>query len=86
LLSPPPDIRRGIFLDADRFDYQLAIRGGSARQLARRARVSEAIISRARHGHRIAPQTLRKITVALLAWPIVSGFDLLVARPDREPE
>lgn len=54
-------ILRGVRLDADRLNRELARRGMTGRDLARRADVSEHLISRARHGARISPETLSRI-------------------------
>jgi transcriptional regulator with XRE-family HTH domain len=79
--------RRGIRLDRDRFDYELSIRGLTARRLAQLAGVHEEMLSRVRHGATIMPATLHKITQALLSQPLIVGGDLLIQRPDRgEPE
>jgi transcriptional regulator with XRE-family HTH domain len=79
--------RKGIRLDRDRLDYELSIRGKTARDLARLSGVQEETISRVRHGATIMPATLRKLTEALLSQPLIVGADLLIARPDRgEPE
>jgi transcriptional regulator with XRE-family HTH domain len=75
--------RKGIRLDRDRFDYELDRRGLTARRLAELAGIQEETLSRARHGATLREATLRRITEALLAQPLVAGFDLLIARPDR---
>jgi DNA-binding Xre family transcriptional regulator len=79
--------RRGIRLDPERFDYALSQRALTARKLAELAGIQEETLSRARHGATLRESTMRKITEALLSQPLVIGFDLLIARPDRgEPE
>jgi transcriptional regulator with XRE-family HTH domain len=76
--------RKGIRLDRDRLDYELSIRGLTARRLAQLSGVQEETISRVRHGATIMPATLQKITLALLSQPLVIGGDLLISRPDGD--
>jgi len=71
-----------VLIDRAQIDHQLAIRAITARQLVRKAKVAEATFSRARNGHRLHERTLRKLTEALLSFPIVEGTDLFVAAPE----
>jgi hypothetical protein len=74
--------RKGIRLDRDRLDYELSLRGLTARRLAQLAGVQEETISRARHGATLTDRTFRKLTEALLSQPLIVGGDLLIARPE----
>ncbi len=79
-----PNRRDGIHLDPARLDYQLSVRGITARTLAERAGIPEVTISRARHGRRVRESTLERLTRGLLEIPLLVGADMLVADP-REP-
>lgn len=76
--------RAGIKLDIERFDYELARRGITARRLAEVSGVHEVNISRARRGYQIRERTLRRLTEALLACPVLEGADLLIAEPEKK--
>jgi len=84
-----PLSRRGVLLNNAKLSHELARRGATARQLAERAGIPEATLSRARYGRRISPTTLRRLTNALLEIPLMVGADLLIAGPEpilAEPE
>jgi DNA-binding Xre family transcriptional regulator len=76
-----PSRRNGIRLDAAKLSYELARRGATARQLAARAGIPEATLSRARHDRAVTEATLRRLTKALLEIPQMPGADLLVTEP-----
>ena len=73
--------RSGVKLDANRLDYQLGLRGVTARQLAEVAGISEVTLSRSRHGRPVTEGTLRQLTRALLGIPLLIGADMLIAEP-----
>lgn len=52
-----------------RLEREMARRGMHGRDLARRARVSEATISALRRGRPVSARTLRKVAVALAEMP-----------------
>ncbi len=76
--------RHGARLSDERLDYELQRRGLTARQFARIAKVHEVTLSRARQGHPINENTLRRITAALLEIPLMPGADLLITGPDKK--
>jgi hypothetical protein len=78
-----PARRSGIKLDAARLDYELSIRGLSSRAFAERGGLLEVTLSRARHGKPVAEATLRRITEALVAIPVLAGAELIVAVPEK---
>jgi len=78
--------RNGHRLDPARLDYQLALRGMTARKLSEVAGIPEVTLSRARHGRLVTEGTLRRLTTALLQIPLMAGADLLIAPPARENE
>jgi len=78
------DRRSGVKLDAAKLDHELGRRAMTAYDLAQLSGVGEGTLSRARNGHTVQPGTLRRITAALLAAPILDGADLLLAQPGQE--
>jgi len=76
--------RAGVRVDPAKLDHELARRGITARELSQRARVPEAMISRARHGARISESTLRRLTGGLLEIPLMPGSDLLISAPETK--
>jgi transcriptional regulator with XRE-family HTH domain len=80
-----PPRNQGIRLNAASLDRQLALRGINARQLAHISGVSETAISQARNGRRrINETTLRKLTQALLACPLMLGAELIIGSGEAE--
>ena len=74
---------QGIRLNAASLDRQLALRGINARQLAQISGVSETAISQARNGRRrINEHTLRKLSAALVACPLVFGAEMIIGPDD----
>jgi predicted transcriptional regulator len=78
--------RTGARLSDERLDYELQRRGLTARQFSRIAKVHEVTLSRARQGHPINENTLRRITAALLQIPVLAGSELLLVGPDQIEE
>lgn len=71
-------------VDPVRLRYEMAIRGLSASDLAREARVSAATISAALAGRSIAETSLRLIAGVLLAVPVDDVIRQLLAAPSTE--
>jgi lambda repressor-like predicted transcriptional regulator len=63
----------------ERLRYQLAIRGMSARDLARKARLSDATVSTALDGKPIAVTSLRLMATALQATPVNPVIEKLLS-------
>lgn len=86
-LVPVQDVvqrSQGVQIDPDRLTRELAVRGLTARDLARVAGVPEHTLSAARHGHRrLRPATLRKLADALVSIPLIDGVELLLADAER---
>jgi len=78
------DRRSGVKIDAAKLDHELGRRAMTAYDLAQLSGVGEGTLSRARNGHTVQPGTLRRITAALLAAPILAGADLVIAAPDMK--
>ena len=78
--------RSGARVSADHLDYSMQSRGLTARQFAKIAKVHEVTLSRARQGHPITENTLRKITAALLQIPVLAGSELLLVAPGQIEE
>jgi DNA-binding Xre family transcriptional regulator len=76
-----PRPRTGVRLDRAKLDYELALRGITARELGRRIGLSEVALSRARHGHAIREATLRRIADGLRGIPPVDGAAALLVAP-----
>ena len=89
-LVPVEDVvqrSQGVQIDPDRLARELAVRGLTARDLARVAGVPEHTLSQARHGHRrLRPQTLRKLVDALVSIPLIDGVELLLADAEHPAE
>ncbi len=82
-----PRSRSSVGVDDDRLTFELGRRSITAQQLAARAGIPEASLSRIRHGHGVSTRTLQRIADALVSYPIHPGADALIARLDRgEPE
>ena len=72
-------------VDADRLRRELARRNLTATELADRARMTAATVSRAMRGRYVNQRTPAQIATALLAVPVVEGIDLLLPdEPNRE--
>jgi transcriptional regulator with XRE-family HTH domain len=69
-------------LDRAQFDYELARRNLTARELSRLTGIPEPTISKARHGRRVRPGTLQRLSSALARQPITASVDI-VLRPDK---
>lgn len=61
--------RRGFRIDGEAFERELAARGLGADRMAHIAGVSEAAVSKARHGEPISHESLTKIVAALESIP-----------------
>jgi transcriptional regulator with XRE-family HTH domain len=79
MLDSAPRPTTGIRLDRAKFDFELARRGLTARELGARIGLSEVALSRARNGHAIREATLRRIAAGLTAIPQLEGADELLA-------
>ena len=66
-------------LNRDRLDRELLVRGWTAADLARAARVSATTISGARQGRYVSARTLRRLAKALSDAPVIAGLEDLVA-------
>ena len=64
-----------------RITYEMTRRNLTAGQLARLANLSEASLSRARHGRACRPATLRALAAALDSTPIDPAIDRLLTVP-----
>jgi transcriptional regulator with XRE-family HTH domain len=70
---------RGVRIDPDRFRFELARRGLTAKELSRRSGITEACIARARRGTMpLEVDTLRRLGEVLAAQPVLVGVDLLL--------
>jgi transcriptional regulator with XRE-family HTH domain len=69
-----------VHLDRDRLDREMGVRGLTGRDLSKLSGVGEATISRARHGGRVTPATMRKLAAALASVPEVPGAATLIDR------
>lgn len=78
--------RSGARVSAQHLDYMLQVRGLTARQFAQIAKVHEVTLSRARQGHPVKEDTLRRITAALLQIPPLAGSELLLVGPNQIEE
>lgn len=67
-----------VLVDAARLQYELAIRGMSANDLAKKIGVSAATMSAIRHGRRIAETSLRLIAGGLEAIPVNAIIERLL--------
>jgi Cro/C1-type HTH DNA-binding domain len=76
-----PRYHRGVLLDIARLDYQLALRGLRAVDLARLSGVPEATLSHARYGRPVREGTLARIARVLNENPILAGRDSIIAAP-----
>lgn len=68
-------------IDAPRLQYEMAVRGLIAGDLARVAGVDANTVTRALHGRPVTMRTVRMITSALLTQPLVRLTADLIARP-----
>ena len=68
-------------IDAPRLQYEMAVRGLVAGDLARMAGIDANTVTRALHGRPVAVRTVRLITSALLAQPQLRLTANLIARP-----
>ncbi len=75
--------RSGAKLDLARFEHELARRGLTHAQLAKRANVATMTLSRGVAGHQLDPRTLSRIAAALLEVPPIPGIDLLIGPPQE---
>jgi hypothetical protein len=75
--------RSGVRIDPARYDFELARRASTSRELSRRAGVTAVLLSRARHGDPISETNFRKIVTALRAMPVLDGADQLLASPSN---
>jgi transcriptional regulator with XRE-family HTH domain len=78
---PPLRPRAGVRLDRDRLDFELGVRGLTARDLSAAIGLSEVAISRARCGHPVTPRTLRRIAAGLTSIPQLDGAAELLVTP-----
>ena len=76
-----PRYHAGVRLDIDRLDYQLALRGLRAVDLARLSGIPEATLSHARYGRPVRERTLARIAKVLLENPVLEGRDLVLTAP-----
>ena len=68
-------------IDASRLQYEMAVRGLMAGDLARMAGIDANTVTRALHGRPVTMRTVRTITSALLAQPHVRMTADLIAKP-----
>lgn len=74
----------GARLNPKQVRYEMARRGLSGNELARRAHLSPGTVSQAVNGRPVAPRTPDKIAIALLSTKVIAGLDeLLEDRPRR---
>jgi transcriptional regulator with XRE-family HTH domain len=73
-------------VDSGQLEYELAIRGMSALDLARKSRVSPATVSGALAGKRIQAATLRLIAAAIAATPVDEVIVRLIAQRSHSRE
>ena len=78
---PDPYNAAGAVLDPALLDRELARRGLRQKDLARLSGLTEALLSRARHGRPVRPRTLARIAAVLAAQPVLEGVDLVLAAP-----
>jgi transcriptional regulator with XRE-family HTH domain len=76
-----PTPRTGVLLDRAKLDYELALRGITARELGARIGVNEITLSHARNGRCVREGTLRRIAEGLRAIPQLEGAADLLAEP-----
>jgi len=69
-------------VDPARLAYQMAVRGLSASDLARKARVSPATLSAARAGKRVREDSWRQVARALNETPVDPDIERLLPPPD----
>lgn len=74
----PTDIRRGVALKPAQFEFELRRRGIQGKQLAARAGLSEPLVSRARRGIPIAPESFAKLAKALHSFKPLPGVGELI--------
>jgi len=78
--APQTPVR--IRFDRSRFLYELARRGLTAGQLAERANLTEAALSRIVNGSGSArPSTVRAIAAALLSVEVIPGAEMFLREP-----
>src|SRR2546430_14606662 len=73
----------GVLLDQNRLDRELRRRGLTDRSLCELAVVNPMMLSRARRGYRLRPQTVRRLGQALFSAPEMAGAVLIMAEPPR---
>jgi transcriptional regulator with XRE-family HTH domain len=74
----------GARLNSKQLQFEMARRGLTGSELARRAHLSPGTVSQAVNGRRVAPRTMSKLTIALLAVDPIRGLDeLLHGAPGR---
>lgn len=67
-------------LNSKQLRFEMARRGLTGSELARRAHLSPGTVSQAVNGRRVAPRTMSKLTIALLDIKPISGLDELLDR------
>lgn len=72
-------------VDPEWLEYQRAIRGLSASDLARVARISAATMSAGGAGKRLAEASWRQIAKALKATPVDPIIEALLPKPGKAP-
>lgn len=68
----------GARLNPKQLRFEMARRGLSGNELARRAHLSPGTVSQAINGRSVAPRTLDKLAVALLSTEVIAGLDELL--------
>ena len=73
-------------VDPERLAFQMAIRGLSASDLARKARLSPATMSAACAGKRLRVDSWREVSRALKATPVDPEIEKLLPPPTNDPD